>query len=113
MKRGEIIFTLTSGFILVVAWIVFNLYHASASSSISETLNTQTLPITPNFDMTTVDRIKNRSKIQPVYQLQTSQASSSSQSGSLSTTPTPVSVPVLATPFATPAVATSGGVLTQ
>ena len=56
-------------FIVIVAWIIFNIYHATASSTISESLNRNIIPINPNFDTKTIDSLKKRQIITPIYTL--------------------------------------------
>ena len=69
MKRKDIIFLLVPIFILVVAWVIFNIYHNAATSTISGTLKTNILPIAPNFDTKTVQSLKERGKIEPVFEI--------------------------------------------
>lgn len=70
MKHKEIIFILASMFILVIAWIVFNIYHNSATSTIPESVVMQIAPITPAFDLATIEKLKSRNKIEPVLEIQ-------------------------------------------
>ncbi len=68
LKQKEILFVLWMTFITVVAWIGFNIYHIMVTSTISEELQAQTLPIDPNFDMETINNLKIRQKVEPLYQ---------------------------------------------
>lgn len=70
MKQKDILFLLISAFILVIAWIIFSIYHKSITSTISETLSVQIVPINPNFDATTLEKIKERNSVAPLYQIQ-------------------------------------------
>lgn len=70
MKQKDILFLLISAFVLVVAWIIFSIYHKSITSTISETLSVQIIPINPNFDAKTLEKIKERNSVAPLYQIQ-------------------------------------------
>lgn len=80
---------LVPSFIMVVAWVIFNIYHSSVTSTISENLNTQISPISPTFDMKTVDEIKKRKNINPNYEFQAPKATEVPQPSSRSASPTP------------------------
>jgi hypothetical protein len=67
MKQKDIIFILGSAFFIIVVWIIFDVYHNSVSSTISEKLNIQIIPITASFDDKTIDDIKKKEKIEPLY----------------------------------------------
>ena len=56
------ILTLVTAF----AWIAFDVYHATVDTTIAQSVEDQLVPITPKFDKTLVDRIKNRQKIDPL-----------------------------------------------
>lgn len=70
MKQRDIILLLAPVALLVAAWIIFNIYHNSVTSTISAPLDKNILPISPNFDTQTIDNLKKRDKILPVYELQ-------------------------------------------
>jgi len=67
MKHKDIILLLASTFFLVVAWITFNIYHSSVESTTPEVLKKEILPIKPNFDETTINKLKERKRISPIY----------------------------------------------
>jgi hypothetical protein len=69
MKRNDILMILIPSFIFALAWIGFSLIHNITVSTISETLDTQIAPISPNFDTNTVDSLKLRKNVAPIYQL--------------------------------------------
>lgn len=69
MKNKDILLLLISIFIIIVAWIIFNIYHSAATSTISKTLNINILPISPNFDTKTIDKLKTRKAVSPIYSL--------------------------------------------
>ncbi len=70
MKRVErdILFVLISSFVLTVAWVGFNLYHKWATSTISDSLQIQIKPIRPDFDLRTLEKLKAREKVSPVFE---------------------------------------------
>lgn len=101
MKREDILVLLIPTFIFVFAWIGFGIYHSSVKSTISEELNMQITPISPDFDTKTIDKLKKRQNVTPIYQAQNS-----------TIVPTPsVTLPVISTGSATQA--TLGGSLLQ
>lgn len=67
MKYKEIIILLASAFLVVIAWIIFNIYHNSVVSTTPEDLKKEIVPISPTFDRSTIDKLKSRAKISPIY----------------------------------------------
>lgn len=82
--KKDILFILISSFIIVAAWIGFNLYHIWVTSTVSQNIQMQLTPIDPNFDPTTIQQLRNREHIDPLYE----QRAMPSQA--VSTTPTAV-----------------------
>lgn len=78
MKRGDIILLLSEIFILVVVWIVFNILHNSATSTLPEALTENVLPINPDFDTKTLEGLKTRERVEPIYDLRSIIATESS-----------------------------------
>lgn len=68
MKKNGLITLLSSIFIFVFIWIGFNIYHNSASSTIPESINTQLSPISPSFDTKTIDKLKKRQSVTPIFE---------------------------------------------
>lgn len=68
MKRKNILVLLIPTFILVFAWIGFGIYHNSVKSTISEELNMQITPLLPDIDTKTIDKLKKRQNVTPVYE---------------------------------------------
>jgi hypothetical protein len=87
MKQKDIILLLVPSFLLVLVWIGFSIYHNFVTSTISQTLNIQILPIAPTFDTKTIAKLKGRQQVVPLYQTTASSPSPSPQitssSGSL------------------------------
>lgn len=67
MKQKDILLLAISSFALIAAWIMFNIYHNSVTSTISETLSVQISPINPTFDTKTIDAIKQRTQVLPIF----------------------------------------------
>lgn len=105
MKQKDILFLLMPVTLLVIAWIVFNIYHNSVTSTISDTLNTNILPITPNFDTKTISNLKERERVTPLFQIQRAETPTSTSVPTpivIIQTPTPTPSPFINTPTATP-----------
>lgn len=83
-KQKDVLFVLISSFVVVVAWIGFNLYHIWATSTINKNIQAQLEPIDPTFDKNTIQSLKTREQVNPLYNRQ----ATASQSASL-TSPTP------------------------
>jgi hypothetical protein len=77
-KRKDVIFILWLTFITVVAWIGFNIYHITATSTISEELQLQIMPIDPSFDSKTIDKLKSRDRVDPLYEFPSDNEASNS-----------------------------------
>jgi len=67
-----------SFFILVAAWVGFNLYHIYATSTISQDLQMQIIPIAPSFDTSVIQLLKTRTQVTPLDNFPNSQAAQSS-----------------------------------
>jgi hypothetical protein len=65
----DILFLFISSFVLVVAWVGFSIYHKMVTTTISEDLQIQIKPIDPYFDSETIQKLKARAVIVPLYQL--------------------------------------------
>lgn len=87
MKRKDILIILVLLFVFVVAWIGGDIYHSIATSTISKTTNQDISPITPSFDMKTVNKLRQRLKIDPSFEL-----------GNIAPTPTPIPFEILSPP---------------
>jgi len=68
--QKDILFIFISSFIVVVAWIGFNLYHIYVTSTINGDLQLQLTPISPVFDPQTIQQLKTRENINPEFQIQ-------------------------------------------
>jgi hypothetical protein len=95
MKQKDLLLIIVLLFIFISAWIAGSLYHSAVSSTISETTTKEIKSITPSFDAKTIKKLKERQKINPIFELS-------------DTTPTPTDVPSLKV---TPPSASGGGKL--
>jgi c-di-AMP phosphodiesterase-like protein len=68
--KQDILFILISSFILVVVWICFNLYHIWITSTISQDIQVQMIPIDANFDNATIQNVLKREYIEPLFESQ-------------------------------------------
>lgn len=49
-----------------LAWIVFDVYHASIDTTIAPDVEEQLIPITPKFDRVLLDKIRKRENVDPL-----------------------------------------------
>ncbi len=80
--------------IVSVAWVGFTVYHTYRTSTISEKINQQIIPISPDFDTQVIDRIKNKQSVTPLYNntAQSQNFEASPSSSVTQTTPIPTQV---------------------
>jgi hypothetical protein len=98
LKRRDVLIILWMTFITVVAWIGFSIYHISVTSTIKDIDASAIAPIDPNFDMGTINKLKSREKVEPVYQFSettaenvaTPSASGSNATETAEISPTPI-----------------------
>ncbi|OGH02962.1 MAG: hypothetical protein A2798_00860 [Candidatus Levybacteria bacterium RIFCSPHIGHO2_01_FULL_37_17] len=69
MKKNDILVFLIPTLLIVVLWVIFNIYHSFITSTIPSTLNVSIKPISPDFDEKTISDLKSRSSVSPSYQL--------------------------------------------
>ena len=101
---SDILFLSVSMFIIVLLWVIFSIYHAYATSTISPDLQLQITPINGTFDTGTLNKLKARQAIIPLLEETTETQPEASPAASLS--PTPV-LQVLPTTEATPTISPS------
>jgi len=85
MKQREILLLVFSSFILIIAWIGFSIYHNLVSSTITKTVEEKIIPINPSFDTKTIDKLKERKNIEPIFQTNTKESTESSIIENIST----------------------------
>jgi hypothetical protein len=112
MKKNDILLILIPSFVFALAWISFSIYHNIITSTISEPLSVQIAPITPSFNTSVINDLKNREKVSPLYNL-----SALVQEPTIQASPSANPIVITnSTPVDTPAdtgQATPGGSLTQ
>lgn len=86
ITQKDILFFSISLFAIVVAWVAFSLYHSFVTTTISENLQMQIVPIEPKFDTATIEILKQREKVEPLFEFQLD-SSSASTPAALSPTP--------------------------
>lgn len=69
MKQKDILIIIILLFIFSLAWIISGIYHSAVNSTISEETSKNISPIEPVFDTETIDMLKKRQKITPVFEL--------------------------------------------
>lgn len=67
-KQKETLVILWLTFLTVVAWVSFSIYHIWVTSTISEIDAQAITPIDPKFNTATIDKLKSREVIEPLYQ---------------------------------------------
>jgi hypothetical protein len=82
MKQKDILIIVILLFIFVLAWIGESIYYSAINSTISENVNRNIAPIDPNFDTKTIDKLKSRERVTPLYDLE-------------NVAPTPIIMPTL------------------
>lgn len=67
-KQKETLIILWMTFITVVLWIGLSIYHIWATSTIENIDASAIIPINAKFDNVTINKLKTREKIEPLYQ---------------------------------------------
>lgn len=70
MKQKDIIVILLMLFVFVTVWIGSNIYHNVVRSTISITTSQDMSFIAPTFDTKAIDKLKQRQKINPSFELE-------------------------------------------
>lgn len=63
MKQKEFLFLLGSMLIIIIAWVVFNIYHNYTTSTLDSNENLTIIPIEGKFDQDTINQVKNRKRV--------------------------------------------------
>ncbi len=67
MKQKDLLILLIPTFIVTILWIIFNIYHNHVTSTITDPLSIQIIPIDGKFNKTSLESIKNRKRIEPLF----------------------------------------------
>ncbi len=108
MKRKDILMILVPSVIFVILWIIFGVFHNLRTSTVSQTLDSQISPISPIFDMATLDKLKARTQINPVFE-NASASAVITPTPVPQLTPTPIASPTPSLPASSSAQASPGG----
>lgn len=93
MKQSQLVVILVLLLIFVVVWIGGNVYHSLNKSTISEATSQEIAPIDPTFNTQIIEKLKERVRVDPDFELENvptstpSKAPLSSPSSSLNTSP--------------------------
>ncbi len=106
MKRRDVLTLLIPSLIIVILWVVFSVYHNFIGSTIPTSVNDQISAITPDFDTKTIEAIKGRNTVNPIY------TANPQSSGTEEPTPAPskTTIPISSSSANT---ASQGGILNQ
>lgn len=69
MKKNDILVILIPSLLIVVLWVIFNIYHNFVTTTIPSNLNTTIKPISAEFDEKSISNIKSRDAVSPSYDL--------------------------------------------
>lgn len=70
MKQRDMAIIAIFTLVTVITWIVLTLYHANVTSTISSALQEKIEPISPQFNMATVDMLKkDRKKLEMLTEI--------------------------------------------
>lgn len=68
MKQKDFLKILIPLFLLTILWVIFNIYHSYVTSTIEESLTIQIIPIEGKFNNEAVTKIRDRQRIDPLFQ---------------------------------------------
>ncbi len=106
MKRRDILTLLVPSLIIVILWVIFSVYHNFIGSTIPTSVNDQISAITPSFDIKTIEAIKGRDTVNPIYVASPQSSGNQELTPETSDTTNPIS-------SSSANVASQGGVLNQ
>lgn len=95
--QKDLLFLSISSFIVVAAWVGFNVYHSRVTTTITPELQKSIIPISADFDMATIEKIRARNKVAPITTLSNQVATPTPQATTQEPTQQPVqeTIPVL------------------
>lgn len=73
-------------FLVTILWVIFNIYHNYVTSTIVDPLTVQIVPIDGKFNKTSLESIKDRKRLEPLF---TAPIIDEEVSPALSPSPTP------------------------
>lgn len=90
VTQKDFLYLSISMFVIVAVWVGSNIYHAYVTSTINEDLQKQIIPISATFNTDTIEKLKKREQIDPLFK----SASQPETSSSAKLTPTPTEKPI-------------------
>ncbi len=69
MKQRHLALILVPAFILTILWVIFNVYHNYVSSTITDPLTYQIIPIEGKFDGKTIEEVRQRKRVNPLNEI--------------------------------------------
>lgn len=91
MKQKEYLLLLGSILIIIIIWVLFNIYHNYTTSTIDPSENLTIIPIEGTFDRNTINQAKNRKRVD--VSLDSVKTLTASPSPKISPTPTIIASP--------------------
>jgi hypothetical protein len=67
MKQKDLLILLVPMFLITILWVVFNIYHNYVTSTITDPLTLQIVPIDGKFNRTSLESIKDRKRLEPLF----------------------------------------------
>lgn len=67
MKQKDLLILLIPMFLITVLWVIFNIYHNHVSSTITDPLTVQIIPIDGKFNRASLESIKDRKRTEPLF----------------------------------------------
>ncbi len=86
MKQKDLLILLVPMFLVTILWVIFNIYHNYVTSTIVDPLTVQIVPIDGKFNKTSLESIKDRKRLEPLF---TAPLIDEEVSPALSPSPTP------------------------
>lgn len=69
MKQRDLLIILVPAFLLSILWIIFSIYHNLTTSTIKDPLNSQIIPIEGKFDTATINKLKEKQRVNPLFNI--------------------------------------------
>lgn len=76
VTKNDILTLSIATFIVTLAWVGFTIYHTLTTSTISSEIQQQLTPISGQFDMQTIQQLKTRDQVIPLFENQIQQIAS-------------------------------------
>ena len=90
MKQKDLLILLVPMFLVTILWVIFNIYHNYVTSTITDPLTVQIIPIEGKFNKTSLESIRDRKRLEPLF---TAPISDEEETPSPSPLPSPAILP--------------------